>query len=44
LGQDQNDEQMEKGIETIFGRDYELDFDDVLANMGSLDPKIDSVN
>jgi len=35
---------MEKGVEDIFDRDYELDFDEVLANMGTLDQKIDSVN
>jgi len=35
---------MEKGVDEIFDRDYELEFDEVLASMGGLDQKIDSVN
>jgi len=37
-------EKLESGLGSIFDRNFELDFDEVLHGMGNLDKNIDSVN
>jgi len=38
------EEKLEAGVKGIFGKEFELDFEDVLNNIGNLDKNIDSVS
>jgi len=39
-----DEDAVDAGIHDIFDRDHELEFNEVLANMGTLNKNIDSVN
>lgn len=39
-----SDEKIEEGIKGIFGKEYELEFEEVLTNINTLDKNIDSVS
>lgn len=38
------EEDLQKGVEEIYGHEYELEFEEVVGNMQNLNKNIDSVN